>query len=117
MDLILLMCKKFLFTNSKKTKLVLMSATLNEQKLRHYFGSRTFPSQLESPAPSLDVGHKKMKAASRFYYDELISGHNLKDLARPDFQVNAPALDKTCMMLAKVLIENMDQLDLLEEGK
>ena len=94
-----------------------MSATLNEQKLRHYFGSRTFPSQLESPAPSLDVGHKKMKAASRFYYDELISGHNLKDLARPDFQVNAPALDKTCMVLAKVLIENMDQLDLLEEGK
>ena len=74
----------------RNLRLILMSATLNEQKLRHYFGSRTFPSQLESPAPSLDVGHKKMKAASRFYYDELISGHNLKDLDRPDFQVNAP---------------------------
>ena len=87
-----------------------MSATLNEPKLRQYFASWTL-SGLESPAPSLDVGHRKTKPTGCFYYDELISCYNQSHLARPDFQLNAPALEETCIKLAKVLIENMDEME------
>ena len=86
-----------------------MSATLNEQKLRHYFASRTLPSLLESPAPSLDVGYKKMKMPSRFFFDDLLSTYKMKHLTVPDFQINSPALEETCMKLAKVIIDQFDE--------
>ena len=87
-----------------------MSATLNEQKLRHYFGSRTFPSQLESPAPSLDVGHKKMKAASRFYYDELIAIYDLKHRAEAT-EAFYPEYDMEIKFDINVDIEDIDLIN------
>ena len=88
-----------------------MSATLNEQKLRHYFASRTLPSLLESPAPSLDVGYKKMKMPSRFFFDDLLSSYKMKHLTPPDFQINSPALEETCIKLAKVIIDHIDEVE------
>ena len=88
-----------------------MSATLNEQKLRHYFASRTPPSLQEIPAPGLDVGHKNTKAVQRFFYEDIIKGYRLNQLAKPDFQLNAPTLEENCVKLAKVLIEKMDEME------
>merc|ERR1719397_2397661 len=102
MDLLLILCKKFLFTNSRDTKLILMSATLNEQKLRYYFSKSAI---MDNPAPCLDVGHrKKFKNATVFHYEELINSYRLQNLPRPDFQVSHPSLHPSCIKLAKTLI-------------
>ena len=92
-----------------------MSATLNEYRLRFYFSSK-FPGNLNCPAPFLDVGHKKpSRVATRFYFDDLIKGHRLHKLKKPDFQLNTPTLDPTCVQLAKSIIIAMDKME-PEEG-
>ena len=39
MDVVMLICKKLLLTNSRGTKLILMSATLDQSKFQYYFAS------------------------------------------------------------------------------
>ena len=39
MDVVMLICKKLLLTNSRGTKLILMSATLDQSKFQSYFAS------------------------------------------------------------------------------
>ena len=89
-----------------------MSATLNEQKLRSYFSSKV-PGLLNSPAPFLDVGHKKkINNATIFYYEDLIETHRLQNLPVPEFNPQSPLLHPTCIKLAKTLLINLDQMEL-----
>ena len=89
-----------------------MSATLNEQKLRSYFSSKV-PGLLNSPAPFLDVGHKKkINNATSFYYEDLIENHRLQNLPVPEFNPQSPLLHPTCIKLAKTLLINLDQMEL-----
>ena len=89
-----------------------MSATLNEQKLRSYFSSKV-PGLLNSPAPFLDVGHKKkINNATIFYYEDLIETHRLQNLPVPEFNPQSPVLHPTCIKLAKTLLINLDQMEL-----
>ena len=46
MDLVMLICKKLLLTNSRGTKLILMSATMQEQRFQTYF-SAALPVTME----------------------------------------------------------------------
>ena len=48
MDVVMLICKKLLLTNSRGTKLILMSATLDQSKFQSYFSSWR-PEQMMGP--------------------------------------------------------------------
>jgi len=107
MELMLTLCKKFCFTNSRNTKLILMSAIPDEHKLRDYFSNPGF-----MPAAYLDVGQKRgLKNFALFNYDTLINSYRLQFLPRPNFQVTKPALHQTCVELAKTIIIKIDELE------
>lgn len=44
MDFLLLLCKKFVRTNSRGVKLILMSATINVDDFRNYFSWKIHPT-------------------------------------------------------------------------
>ena len=71
MDLVMLICKKLLFTNSRATKLILMSATMEDLKFTNYF-SFMLPG-LPSPvhAPLVSVGHKTGAGVQEYYWDTM----------------------------------------------
>ena len=78
MDIVMLLCRKLLGTNSRTTKLILMSATLNEVKLKQYFFTQVAGfGRLE--APSLRIVPKESPSGRK---DNVISTEYHEELAR-----------------------------------
>ena len=111
MDLVMLLCKKLLYTNSRGTKLILMSATLDEGKLRAYFASLV-PRIGEVPAPVVSVGSKR-NANTCFYLDKMKKLLRIHQLPEEDFifDINRPMLNEMCILLSKLIITNLDGLE------
>ena len=111
MDLVMLLCKKLLYTNSRGTKLILMSATLDENRLSNYFAS-IVPRIGEVPAPIVTVGSKK-NANTVFYLDKMTKLLRNHQLPEDDFifDINRPILNEMCMLLCKLIITNLDGLE------
>ncbi|CAB4064146.1 TDRD9 [Lepeophtheirus salmonis] len=83
MDFVLLLVKKFIFTNSRGTKLILMSATCDPYHLRKYFSWRV--NNFEDLAMCKGIG--------------------------PNANKPEPKLDEKCIALCRKLIENLDKLE------
>ena len=74
MDVVMLICKKLLLTNSRGTKLILMSATLDQSKFQSYFASlrpemMVSPGQMEAikaPIISLEARREGIIQVSSF---------------------------------------------------
>ena len=74
MDVVMLICKKLLLTNSRDTKLILMSATLDQSKFQSYFASlrpemMVSPGQMEAikaPIISLEARREGIIQVSSF---------------------------------------------------
>ena len=110
MDIVMLLCKKLLGTNSRGTKLILMSATLNEQKLQKYFSSMV-PGLGWMDAPSLRICQeaRSRNVISTLHYDQI---SDLLELSvRTDFHLTKPELHSECVQRAKKLIHHLDSLE------
>ena len=78
MDFLLILTKKFLTSNSKDTKIILMSATLNEEKLLDYYRWSYYGEEtLTTNATVYDVQARAMYKNYVFYLDDLRSGPDL----------------------------------------
>merc|ERR1719357_540837 len=114
MDLVMLLCKKLLFTNSRGTKLILMSATMDDQKFCDYFASY-LPLADMGPirAPFLQLGHKKGTNVSEYHYGQLIKILRKEEVnaEEPDFDEGNPKLHMTCVKIAKIIIKQLDNLE------
>ena len=110
MDLVMLLCKKLLGTNSRGTKLVLMSATLNDMKLRQYFSSRVVGFG-KVDAPSLILGQEVVhqKVVSTLHYEAVCDMLGQTD--RTPFHLSRPALHWECVLAAKKLLASLDWLE------
>ena len=120
MDLVMLICKKLLFTNSPATKLILMSATMDDLKFRNYF-SFLLPD-LASPvlAPLLRVGHKLGAGVSEYYWDKLrplLASRFPNVDTSPKFEADQPQLLDSAVKMCRVLIEKLDDLEAVERQK
>ena len=116
MDLVMLLIKKLLFTNSRGTKLILMSATLNDQKFCDYF-STILPGIGQVRAPFLNLGHKKGTNVSEYHYDQLAKVlKDELDVEEPDFDEGSPKLHWTCVKIAKTIIRQLDNLETKENS-
>ena len=107
MDLVMLICKKLLFTNSRGTKLILMSATMNHRTFVDYFSvSLPWCEAFEKPA-FLAVGEKtKQHRVSEYYWNELRSlvKQRYPDTPMPDFYLDTPQLSIAAVRMCKILL-------------
>ena len=109
-DLVMLLCRKLLFSNSRGTKLVLMSATMDDMKFCEYFSSMIAHAGIGPVrAPHFSVGHKKSSQVSVFHWSQLRRW--MKDREDPDWDESKPELYPQCVEMAKLLIHQLDQLE------
>lgn len=113
MDLVMLICKELLKTNSPATKLVLMSATMNEEKFKSYFSiQRASLPGVEVPPLVQVKGREGGRVEERYWHHMAPLLHarfpklqNCKEL----FDLSEPSLSDGAVHMCKALLENLDK--------
>ena len=115
MDLVMLICKKLLLTNSRGTKLVLMSATMDHHIFTKYFSVSHPELRIFEKPPFLSVGNKQdhEKKVSEHYWDKckMYLRERYPNTPNPDFQLDNPELSIASVRMCKVLLEQLDRLE------
>ncbi|XP_070385841.1 ATP-dependent RNA helicase TDRD9-like isoform X1 [Dermacentor albipictus] len=106
-DFLLLVVRKFLRSNSRGVKVILMSATINVDYFAEYFSSSLF-EHLE-PAPIIEIPGK-MKEVREYYIDSL---RTLGEL--PEFVPEDPGIAPESFRIAHRLIKVFDRIEAVEQ--
>uniref|UniRef100_A0A2S2Q8K9 Putative ATP-dependent RNA helicase spindle-E n=1 Tax=Sipha flava TaxID=143950 RepID=A0A2S2Q8K9_9HEMI len=110
MDFLLLVIKKLIKTNSQSTRVILMSATANTDKLGDYFSDYYGPPHnVFVPACEIKVGDKKNFFIHKYYLDDLLD--IVPSARRMEF--HKPQIESTGY---KTAIELVKAFDTLESG-
>ncbi|XP_049276280.1 ATP-dependent RNA helicase TDRD9, partial [Rhipicephalus sanguineus] len=107
-DFLLLVARRFLRTNSRGVKIILMSATINVDYFAEYF-STALLDQLE-PAPIIEIPGK-MKEVREYYIDSL---RTLGEL--PEFDPCDPCIAPESFRIAHRLIKIFDRIEAMEQN-
>lgn len=107
-DFLLLVARKFLRTNSRGVKIILMSATINVNYFSEYF-STALGDHLE-PAPIIEIPGK-MKEVREYYIDSL---RTLGEL--PEFNPADPCVAPESLRIAHRLIKVFDKIEATEQN-
>ena len=94
MDLVMLICKKLLLTNSRGTKLILMSATMNHHTFVDYFSVSHPGLPIEEKPAFLSVGNVKRQKVHEYHWEDLKDDlqRMYPDTPKLDFQLDLPRL-------------------------
>ncbi|VEN34109.1 unnamed protein product [Callosobruchus maculatus] len=106
LDFLLVIVRRFLFTNSPKTKVILMSATIEAQEFAYYFRSQG-PS-ISMPAPIIQVSKQGSYKKHYFYLEHLKPIH---DLTETTFHLDKPEISEGIWNMFASLVNVMDRLD------
>ncbi|XP_029835089.3 ATP-dependent RNA helicase TDRD9 [Ixodes scapularis] len=106
-DFVLLVVRKFLRSNSRTVKVILMSATIDVTYFAEYF-STSFFNKLE-PAPVVEIPGKMM-AVKEYYINSL---RTLGEI--PQFDENDPSIPLESFVLAHRLVKAFDKLEVSEQ--
>ena len=108
MDFLLLLTRKFLTSNSKSVKIVLMSATLNAEKLLEYY---SWPMYVNGPnfqqGTKFDIPRLQMHSKTIFYLDDVVDELDFKGPS------DKPALYEPCIReCRRIIFEGLAKLDM-----
>ncbi|XP_049526547.1 ATP-dependent RNA helicase TDRD9 isoform X1 [Dermacentor silvarum] len=106
-DFLLLVVRKFLWSNSRGVKVILMSATINVEYFAEYFSS-SLCERLVS-APIIEISGK-MKEVKEYYIDSL---RTLGEL--PEFDPDDPSIAPESFRIAHRLIKVFDKIEAVEQ--
>ena len=114
----MLLCKKLLNTNSRRTKLILMSATLDDKKLGLYFSSFV-PGLGDVPAATVQVGTQKSNNVREFYIDQLQSMLKKFNIDPADIEpeLAKPTFFEENSTVCKLIIKHLDVLEEKEKSQ
>lgn len=103
MDFLLIVVRRFLATNSSKTKIILMSATIDSKSFAEYFKTPKKVGYLTAPIISVD--RPRLFNVKEFYYDDL-------DKLRTDFAIDYenPGISSHMYTVAAKLVLVCDRL-------
>ncbi|KAK9693515.1 Helicase conserved C-terminal domain [Popillia japonica] len=104
MDFLLVLIRKFLYTNSVNTKVILMSATIDTEKFQNYF--KTNCADIDIYPPTLHILKESKFDNQLFYIDQLSSLGKI-----PNFSIAEPRIDKSLYDMLLRLIKIFDRLD------
>lgn len=105
-DFLLIVLKKFLRSPQCRTKLILMSATMNVNQFVDYY-SRTIRGVTIEP-PVIELSLPTNYPVQFFYLDSLV---NRLPLKIPDIQIGTPSIDPSMYDLARALVEVFHIID------
>lgn len=117
-DLLLMMIRTLMRKEKSSFRLIVMSATMNMDKLKSYFTFRTNYGHSTIITPSICKIEKSSKISNvqTIYYDKLKNSFNLED-EMPDFEYELPTLFDECLRsAAKIIIDVIPHLDTYSES-
>jgi len=106
MDFVMLLCKKLIHSNSRGVKIILMSATMNEQKFCEYFPTKI--NNQPEPAPSIILPNRKKNNTVQEFNLESFKNFFQPGVDFPEFDINDAKLDFFCIHACRSFIENLD---------
>ncbi|GAB6026076.1 hypothetical protein CHUAL_012279 [Chamberlinius hualienensis] len=106
-DFLMIVVRKLMRANSKNTKVIIMSATLNAEVYADYFSTACEDRFL--PAHIYDIKEKSFDVYE-FYLDDLIGLGPL-----PKLEVSEPSLPAESVGIACKLVERLDQIEGAEQ--
>ncbi|KAK0080680.1 hypothetical protein PV325_013516 [Microctonus aethiopoides] len=112
MDFLLLIVRKFLRSNSRTVKVILMSATFNVDKFSKYFSS--YLGKQLVPAPVIDVTKNNYFDVKDFYLCDLSS---LYQGEAPLISLAEPEVSKNMIELSVRLMNVMDAIDAQKDDR
>ncbi|KAM7362904.1 tudor domain containing 9 protein spindle E [Cochliomyia hominivorax] len=101
MDFLLIVIRRFLSTNSKRCKIILMSATINSVEFSNYFKIK------RQPAPILKADSRRLFQVKDFYLDDL----GRINSANVEIDVAEPGISMEMYRLALKLIIVIDNIE------
>ncbi|XP_077521432.1 tudor domain containing 9 protein spindle E isoform X2 [Amblyomma americanum] len=107
-DFLLLVVRKFLRTNSRGVRVILMSATFDVDCFTQYFATPLL--DMVEPAPIVEIPGK-MKEVKEFYINSL---YTLGDL--PEFDPEIPSIAPETYRIAHRLLKVFDRIEVCEQG-
>ena len=107
-DFLLLLVKKFLCTNSKFVKIVIMSATVNADKFSRYFS--TLIGGIPRPCPTIEL-KDEMHPVEVLYLDQFKSSLGYHREYEEVDRSSSPQISDNIYDLARSLIESFDDRD------
>ncbi|KAK9501254.1 hypothetical protein O3M35_011997 [Rhynocoris fuscipes] len=111
-DFLLIVIKKFLRIPGNRTKVILMSATINTDKFVDYFSKRVNGLKLEPPV--IELESKSKFNVQYFYLDSLV---DRIPITMPLLKLSEPRLDHNAYELAALLVEVFHTIDDQENKK
>lgn len=112
-DLLLMMIRKLMQTESSIFHLIIMSATMDSPKVRDYFTFRSSYGHQAASTPSFVkiTEQKSLNEVQIIYYDKLHQMFNYTD-ASPEIDLDQPELLDGCLRTAvKIIVEVIPHLD------
>lgn len=109
MDFLLLLCRRFITSNSQGVKLILMSATMKADKYSDYF-SWAVPNVnfVLCQATIVEIHQPNKYQVSIFYLDDLKA--KLGDIKGPQ-ETESPQLNRECVVICRNILENLVELE------
>lgn len=114
-DLLLMMIRTLMRQERSSFRLIVMSATMNMDKLKSYFTFKTGYGLITPSICKIEYT-KKLTSLQVVYYDKLRGSFDLED-PMPEFEYDQPTLHEECLSAAaKVVIDVIPHLDTFSEA-
>ncbi|XP_024080639.1 probable ATP-dependent RNA helicase spindle-E [Cimex lectularius] len=111
-DFLLIVLKMLLRVNGNRTKVILMSATINTDKFAEYFSKTVRNEKIEPPV--IELTRETKFPVSCYYLDSLIDRVPLK---APNVLYNEPTITKEAYEFAIMLVEVFHKIDIQEHKR
>ncbi|XP_057664799.1 probable ATP-dependent RNA helicase spindle-E [Diorhabda carinulata] len=112
LDFLLLIIRRFLFTNSPRTKVILMSATIEAEDFAYYF--RSYIEGEAVPAPIIYVTKQNTYTKTTFYLESLQTAFESTRTTIPYFEIDKPEISESLWKVFTFLVAIIDKLDAVD---
>ncbi|CAG9856543.1 unnamed protein product [Phyllotreta striolata] len=109
LDFLLLLIRRFLNTNSIRTKVILMSATIVAEEFAYYYRSHTMDKVY--PAPVIHITKENQYTKTIFYLDHLQSAMGHTHVSVPELDIDQPIITESIWKIFTYLITVFYKLD------
>ncbi|XP_074032862.1 tudor domain containing 9 protein spindle E isoform X2 [Leptinotarsa decemlineata] len=109
LDFLMLIVRRFLFTNSPRTRVILMSATIEAEEFAYYFRCQNLNTSL--PAPIIYVNKQNLFVKTTFYLENLSNAISAIRSEEPNFDIDRPEISQSIWKVFTFLVGILDKLD------
>jgi ATP-dependent RNA helicase TDRD9 len=111
MDFLFIVIRRLLAINAPKTKIILMSATIDASSFSNYYSLPCGPNNRLLPAPIVRIDRKRQFEVLEYYYDDL---KKIWPNRNSEIDYSTPQISEDMYLVAQRLIGACDHFDMTD---